>query len=103
MTSASDIPARRAAEHQTDPPPAADDQADRDAIAADLGSTLFVEASAGSGKTTALVERVLALLDDGTDMENIAAITFTEKAAAELKNRLRQKLSDSKRHQEALD
>ena len=82
---------------------AADDQADRDAIAADLGSTLFVEAGAGSGKTTALVGRVVALLDDGIDMENIAAITFTEKAAAELKNRLRQKLSESGRHQKALD
>ncbi|WP_419924847.1 UvrD-helicase domain-containing protein [Candidatus Poriferisocius sp.] len=79
------------------------DQADRDAIVSELDSTLFVEAGAGSGKTTALVERVLALLDTGVAMENIAAITFTEKAAAELKNRLRQKLSNSGRHPEALD
>ena len=84
-------------------PSTAHDQADRDAIASDLGSTLFVEAGAGSGKTTALIERVLALLDTGVAMENIAAITFTEKAAAELKNRLRQKLSESGRHPEALD
>ena len=81
----------------------ADDQADRDAIATDLDATLFVEAGAGSGKTTALVGRVLALLDAGVAMENIAAITFTEKAAAELKNRVRQRLSESGSHPEALD
>ncbi|MXZ85004.1 MAG: AAA family ATPase [Acidimicrobiia bacterium] len=83
--------------------PTANDQVDRDAIEAELGSTLFVEAGAGSGKTTALVARVLSLLDTGVPMENIAAITFTEKAAAELKNRLRQELSESGRHAEALD
>ncbi len=82
---------------------AAQDQADRHTITADLDSTLFVEAGAGSGKTTALVERVLALLDHGVDMENIAAITFTEKAADELKNRLRQRLSHAGDHPEALD
>ncbi|MDE0579901.1 MAG: UvrD-helicase domain-containing protein [bacterium] len=83
--------------------PINNDQADRDAIEAELDSTLFVEAGAGSGKTTALVARVLSLLDTGMAMENIAAITFTEKAAAELKNRLRQELSKSGRHAEALD
>ena len=81
----------------------AQDQADRDTITADLGSTLFVEAGAGSGKTTALVERVLALLNHGVAMENIAAITFTEKAADELKNRLRQRLSQTGNHPDALD
>ena len=83
--------------------PTKNDQADRDAIEAELDSTLFVEAGAGSGKTTALVARVLSLLDTGIAMENIAAITFTEKAAAELKNRLREKLSESGAHPEALD
>ena len=81
----------------------AQDQADRKTITSDLGSTLFVEAGAGSGKTTALVERVLALLDHNVAMENIAAITFTEKAADELKNRLRQRLSQTGNHPEALD
>ncbi len=81
----------------------AQDQADRKTITADLDSTLFVEAGAGSGKTTALVERVLALLDHGVAMENIAAITFTEKAADELKNRLRQRLSHTGNHPQALD
>lgn len=81
----------------------ANDQADRDAITDDLYSTIFVEAGAGSGKTTALVDRVLALLDAGFAMENIAAITFTEKAAAELKNRVREELAVSGQHSKALD
>ena len=44
------------------PPP---DQAARDRIADDLDTTLFVEAGAGSGKTTALVDRVVALVTLG--------------------------------------
>ena len=65
------------------------DEAARQAISRNLAETLFVEAGAGSGKTKSLVDRVLSLLDDGTPMENIAAITFTEKAASELRNRIR--------------
>ena len=52
---------------------------------------LFVEAGAGTGKTRALVDRVEALvLEDGVPMESIAMITFTEKAATELRDRIRQ-------------
>jgi ATP-dependent helicase/nuclease subunit A len=54
-----------------------------------LDRTLFVEAGAGSGKTRALVDRVLALVGGGIPIEAIAAITFTEKAAAELRDRIR--------------
>ncbi len=68
------------------------DQAARDRIGCDLASTLFVEAGAGSGKTRALVDRVMALIGSGMAMENIAAITFTEKAAAELRDRIRDRL-----------
>lgn len=66
----------------------------RQRIAADLTSTLFVEAGAGSGKTTALIGRLVALVDSGVAMRHIAAITFTEKAAQELRDRLRTALAD---------
>ena len=72
-------------------PPLGDQDA-RDRISSDLSSTLFVEAGAGSGKTRALVERVMAVIGSGVAMENIAAITFTEKAAAELRDRIRSRL-----------
>ncbi|MDP1793987.1 MAG: UvrD-helicase domain-containing protein, partial [Acidimicrobiales bacterium] len=71
----------------------APDQAARDRISTDLDTTLFVEAGAGSGKTTALVDRIASLLKTGSaEMREIAAITFTEKAAAELRDRVRQEL-----------
>ncbi len=70
------------------------DQPTRDRIKSDLGDTLFVEAGAGSGKTRALVDRVVALIGSGIAMESIAAITFTEKAAAELRDRIRKRLRD---------
>ncbi len=66
------------------------DGAARDRIRTDTGATLFVEAGAGSGKTTALVERIRALvLTDRVPLSAIAAVTFTEKAGAELRDRLR--------------
>ncbi|MGI8873845.1 MAG: UvrD-helicase domain-containing protein [Egibacteraceae bacterium] len=72
--------------------PALSDQAARARIATALHETLFVEAGAGSGKTRSLVERVVALVHDGIEMRHIAAITFTEKAAAELRDRIRRAL-----------
>ncbi|MCY4663276.1 MAG: UvrD-helicase domain-containing protein [Acidimicrobiaceae bacterium] len=72
--------------------PQLSDQPARDRISSDLAGTLFVEAGAGSGKTRALVDRVVALIGSGVAMENIAAITFTEKAAAELRDRIRRRL-----------
>jgi ATP-dependent exoDNAse (exonuclease V) beta subunit len=69
------------------------DQPARDRIRDDLHHTLFVEAGAGSGKTTALVDRVVALVTSGTaELARVAAITFTEKAGAELRDRIRQVL-----------
>lgn len=51
---------------------------------------ICVDAGAGSGKTRILVERVAAILENKeAKLEEIAAITFTEKAAAEMKERLR--------------
>ena len=69
------------------------DQAERNRIRHDLDTTVFVEAGAGSGKTTALVERVLSLVTTGSaELRAVVAITFTEKAAAELRDRIRQSL-----------
>ncbi len=66
------------------------DEAARDRIRDDTGSTLFVDAGAGSGKTKSLIDRVTTLaLVDGVSLRNIAAVTFTEKAGAELRDRLR--------------
>ena len=68
------------------------DKATRSAVLHDLGITLFVEASAGSGKTSCLVDRFVALVESGIPADRIAAITFTEKAAAELVDRIRSRL-----------
>jgi ATP-dependent exoDNAse (exonuclease V) beta subunit len=70
--------------------PLADEDARR-AIVADLDHTLIVEAAAGTGKTTELVNRILAVVERGPEtMPTIVAVTFTEKAAGELKLRLRE-------------
>jgi ATP-dependent helicase/nuclease subunit A len=70
-----------------------DDQDARDAIANDLDSTFVVEAAAGTGKTTELVRRIVRVLATGkAGVGDLVAVTFTEKAAGELKLRLRQEL-----------
>ncbi len=52
-----------------------------------------MEASAGTGKTTELIARIVAVLGNGlTTISHIVAVTFTNKAAGELKLRLRQEL-----------
>ena len=71
------------------------DEAPRTRIRVALGESLFVDAGAGSGKTTALVGRVVELVRSGIPMSEIAAITFTEAAAAELRHRLRSSLRDA--------
>lgn len=55
---------------------------------------LAVTAGAGSGKTRVLVERYLHLLGTGVQVDEIAAITFTKKAAQEMKDRLRDERPD---------
>jgi len=70
-----------------------DDASTRAAIVDGLDDTMFVEAGAGSGKTQALVDRVVALVvRRDVPMREIAAVTFTEKAAAELRDRIRREL-----------
>ncbi len=63
----------------------------------DLDSTFVVEAAAGTGKTTVLVERIVMLVRKGkARLEQIISVTFTEKAAGEMKLRLRTKLERSR-------
>jgi len=72
------------------------DEAEREIARKDLDRSLSVEAGAGTGKTTLLVERILSLLRARrAPLEEIAAITFTEKAAGELKVRLREAIEKS--------
>jgi ATP-dependent helicase/nuclease subunit A len=69
------------------------DEAARQRIRSQLDETLVVEAAAGTGKTTELVHRVMALLRQGrTTLARLVAVTFTEKAAGEMKLRLRSEI-----------
>lgn len=70
------------------------DKEDRDRIVHDLDVNLFVDAGAGSGKTKAMVDRICSLVDRGEAITSIVAITFTEKAAAELRDRLRNRITE---------
>ena len=75
------------------PEPHTDDRAARQRIRTSLHESLLVEASAGTGKTTELITRIVSVLACGlTTIDHIAAVTFTNKAAGELKLRLRQEL-----------
>jgi ATP-dependent exoDNAse (exonuclease V) beta subunit len=67
---------------------------DRKRIERDLDTSLAVVAGAGTGKTTALVGRLLQIVEQGTPLRDVAAITFTEAAAAELRARIREALTD---------
>jgi hypothetical protein len=69
------------------------DAGPRARIARDLDANLLVEAGAGSGKTTAMVGRMVALVRTGTaTVDQVAAVTFTRKAAAELRERFQEAL-----------
>jgi len=70
------------------------DQAERRLIVEATDKTLFVEAGAGTGKTHALVSRVVSLVLEGVPVTQVTAITFTEKAASELAERIRKRLEE---------
>ena len=72
------------------------DQAERIRVTRGIDETMFVVAGAGTGKTRALTERVIHLLTGppAAPIGAIAAITFTDKAAAELRNRIRAALNE---------
>lgn len=78
------------------------DRAARDMIVSELDKTIMVEAGAGSGKTTSLVNRMVALIGERkTTIEKMAAVTFTRKASAELREKFQIELEA--RFQEARD
>ena len=69
------------------------DQPARNAILERLDENMVVEAGAGTGKTRSLVDRVVALIKTGrARLGSVAAITFTESAAAELRARIAESL-----------
>ena len=61
----------------------------------DSARAIAVTAGAGSGKTLSLVGRYLHLLEQGYPLRSILAITFTEKAAREMRSRIRSALHNS--------
>lgn len=72
------------------------DWQERKQIENDLDINILVEAGAGSGKTASLIKRMLSIVKSGKcEVSEIAAITFTRKAAAELKERFQIKLEES--------
>ena len=76
-------------------PPALVDREARSEAINNLNENLWVEAGAGTGKTTLLIDRLLHIITSGAArLDQVVAITFTEKAAAELRARLREKLEE---------
>ena len=79
----------------SEPPELPDNAARRFAV--DPTRNVVLEASAGTGKTRVLVERYVNLLRAGIDPDHILAITFTRKAAAEMRQRIVDRLNDASR------
>ncbi|MBC7247916.1 MAG: UvrD-helicase domain-containing protein [Actinobacteria bacterium] len=70
------------------------DLGQRERIVTELDKNMLVEAAAGTGKTTCMVQRMLALLRTGKcgEIRNLVAITFTRKAAGEIRSRFQVEL-----------
>lgn len=66
----------------------------RNRIVSETNRNFFVEAGAGSGKTTMLVNRMVAMVEQGKDIRKICAITFTKAAAGEFYERFQKKLAE---------
>jgi ATP-dependent helicase/nuclease subunit A len=77
---------------------------DQQQAAIDARGAVFVAAGAGTGKTAVLVERfVRAVVDDGLDVDSLLVITYTERAAGELRGRIRERLVERGRSDLALE
>ena len=57
--------------------------------AVESGGKVIVSASAGSGKTFVMIEKLVMAIVGGADLDEILAVTFTKKAAAQMKDKLR--------------
>lgn len=76
----------------SDPP----DQAQRELIVSELDQSMLVEAAAGTGKTTSMIARMIALLESGRcEIDSMAAVTFTRKAAAQIRVRFQNDLEQA--------
>ena len=67
------------------------------------GTNIIVSAGAGSGKTAVLSERVIRILKEGVHVNELLILTFTKKAAFEMKERIRDKISKEESLIEELD
>src|SRR5207244_2926159 len=75
----------------------------RTRIQEDLATSFVVEAAAGTGKTTEIINRVVAVLAGGfAEVGRIVVVTFTNKAAGELKLRLRAELERCRQQTEEI-
>jgi ATP-dependent helicase/nuclease subunit A len=76
------------------------DWRERDRVAEELDRNMLVEAAAGTGKTTSMISRMVALISSGrcSDIGKMAAVTFTRKAAAELRARFQSSLEEAARN-----
>jgi ATP-dependent helicase/nuclease subunit A len=86
---------QRDANDAAGPPP---DQRERELISRELDVCMLVEAAAGTGKTTKMIDRMVALLAAGKcEIDKLAAVTFTRQAAAELRSRFQVELEQRAR------